>query len=176
MFYGCIIIHYHLHYTYHYLGAQQEFVGTDKYKRKQVLHNWSKPCIWLNNKSPVDETQDQVTKDWLLANCIFVNLKHRLYLPEPVVPPMFAPRPSLPHTPLFLPSPSAVAQSPPAIAALSLVETPLSYTNLPVCLLCADPGMGCWMNIAYIWKIYCNVKHHIELFISNYKISLLEVV
>ena len=73
-----------------------------------------------------------MTKDWLLANCIFVNLKHRLYLPEPVVPPIFAPRPSHPHTPLFLPSPSAVAQSPSAIAAPSPVETPLSYTDLPV--------------------------------------------
>ena len=73
-----------------------------------------------------------MTKDWLLANCIFVNLEHRLYLPEPVVPPMFAPRPSHPHTPLFLPSPPAVAQSPKAIAALSLVETPLSYTDLLV--------------------------------------------
>jgi len=140
--FGCVIIYYQLTYTYHYPGAQQEFVVTDKYKRKRVLRNWNKPCIWLNNKSPVDETQDQVTKDWLLANCIFVNLEHRLYLPEPVVPPMFAPRPSHPHTPLFLPSPSAVAQSPSAIAAPSPVETPLSYTDLPVGPIVRGPRTG----------------------------------
>ena len=30
-------------------------------------------------------------RDWLLANCIFVNLEHCLYSPEPVTPPMFQP-------------------------------------------------------------------------------------
>ena len=137
-----MIIYYHLPYTYHYLGAQQEFVITDKYKCKRVLRNCNKPCIWLNNKSPVDKTQDQVTKDWLLANCIFVNLEHHLYLPEPVVPPMFAPRPSLPHTPLFLPSPSTIAQSPKVISAVSPVETSLSYTSLLVEPIVRGPWNG----------------------------------
>jgi len=93
---------------------QHTFTVTDKYKPKRTLRNWGKPCIWLNNKDPRDETQDQVTKDWLTANCIFIHFEHRLYLPAPIVPPIFAPRPLVP---LFLPSPT-----PPSPA-----ETPLSY-------------------------------------------------
>jgi len=69
-----------------------------------------------------------VTKDWLNANCIFVNLEHRLYLPEPVIPPMFAPRPApaVQREPLFLPSltPAELPVEPPA-------PTPLSYLTPP---------------------------------------------
>jgi len=69
-----------------------------------------------------------VTKDWLNANCIFVNLEHRLYLPEPVIPPMFAPRlaPVVQREPLFLPSltPAEPPAEPPA-------PTPLSYLTPP---------------------------------------------
>ena len=107
-------------------GAQQEFIITDKYKKKRTLRNWGKPCIWLSNEDPRNETTSQVTKDWLTANCIFVNLEHRLYLPEPVVPPLFAPRPAVPATPLFLPSPSPPVENPPP------VPTPLSYSDTPV--------------------------------------------
>ena len=32
-----------------FLGAQKEFVVTDKYMKKQTIQNWGKPCIWLNN-------------------------------------------------------------------------------------------------------------------------------
>ena len=109
-------------------GAQHTFTVTDKYKHKRTLRNWSKPCIWLNNNNPRDATQDQVTKDWLNANCIFVNLEHRLYLPEPVIPPMFAPRPSpaVQREPLFLP-PLTLAEPPATIPA----PTPLSYLTPP---------------------------------------------
>ena len=33
------------------------------------------------------------------ANCVFVNLEHRLYLPDPVIPDMFRPRPLTTPTP-----------------------------------------------------------------------------
>jgi len=77
---------------------------------------------------PWEETQDQVTKDWLNANCIFVNLEHRLYLPEPVIPPMFAlrPVPVVQRKPLFLPS-LTPAEPPATIPA----PTPLSYLTPP---------------------------------------------
>src|SRR5437879_7952020 len=103
-----MVLSFILTYIYLFLGAQQEFIITDKYHKKCTLRNWGKPCIWLNNSDPREETTNQVTKDWLTTNCIFVNLEHRLYLSEPVVPPMFAPRPMAPSTPLFLPSPSVV--------------------------------------------------------------------
>jgi len=100
----------------------------DKYKHKCTLRNWSKPCIWLNNSDPQEVTQDQVTKDWLNTNCIFVNLEHRLYLPELVIPPMFAlrPAPTVQREPLFLPSltPAEPPAEPPA-------PTPLSYLTPP---------------------------------------------
>ncbi|KAH9952327.1 hypothetical protein BGW80DRAFT_1196763 [Lactifluus volemus] len=76
-----------------FLGAQDSFTITDKYKRKRTIRNWNKPCIWLNNKNPIDCTPDQWKKDWLMANCVFVNLEHRLYLPSPIVPEMFQPQP-----------------------------------------------------------------------------------
>ena len=81
----------------------------------------------------MDETQDQVTKDWLLANCIFVNLEHHLYLPEPVIPPMFAPQPLPlpPSSPLFLPSPGAAKGPPPVPTPLSYLDDPISQFTLP---------------------------------------------
>jgi hypothetical protein len=45
---------------------------------------------------------DEVAKNWLMANCIFVNLEYRLYMPDPVIAPLFAPQPSRLQTPLFL--------------------------------------------------------------------------
>ena len=120
--------------TYLLSGAQHSFTVTDKYRHKRSLKNWSKPCIWLNNKDPRDETQDQTVKDWLDANCIFVNLTHRLYLPEPVVPPMFAPRPAPPSTPLFLPPLTPFEPQPfvpgPAVTPLSYLTPPLP-PNVP---------------------------------------------
>jgi len=114
------------------IGAQHTFTVTDKYKPKRTLKNWGKPCIWLNNKDPRDETQDQTVKDWLNANCIFVNLNHRLYLPEPVIPPMFAPRPAPPppSTPLFLPG--TIKVPPPPVTPLSyLTPSPFHPPNVP---------------------------------------------
>jgi len=114
-----------------FTGVQHTFTVTDKYKYKHTLKNWSKPYMWLNNKDPREETQDQMVKDWLNANCIFVNLEHRLYLPEAVIPPMFAPRPAPPSTPLFLPSLTAEVPRP-AVTPLSyLTPSPFHPPNVP---------------------------------------------
>jgi len=114
-----------------FTGAQHTFTITDKYKPKCTLKNWGKPCIWLNNKDPRDEAQDETVKDWLNANCIFVNLTHHLYLPEPVVPPMFAPRPAPPCTPLFLLPLTPTVEAPrPAVTPLSYL-TPTPPPNVP---------------------------------------------
>lgn len=59
-----------------WLGHQQQFYATDKYKGKKLIH-WGKPSIWLSNKDPREE--QGADYDWLNANCIFV------YVDEPIV-------------------------------------------------------------------------------------------
>ena len=80
-------------------GAQRQFTVTDKYTKKKVFDNWGKPCIWLNNQNPlfIPNLPDW-QREYLEANCIFVNLDHRLYSPALVVPPIFNPPPA-PVTP-----------------------------------------------------------------------------
>ncbi|KAF8460350.1 hypothetical protein DFH94DRAFT_618626, partial [Russula ochroleuca] len=75
-----------------FLGSQLQFTVTDKYTRKKPIR-WGKPCIYLNNQDPLEANLPDWQKQWLQANCIFVNLDHRLYSPEAMLPPLFAPRP-----------------------------------------------------------------------------------
>lgn len=61
-----------------WLGHQQQFYVTDKYKGKSFV-TWGKPSIWLNNEDPREEhgiRSDEV--EWLNANCDFI------YLTEPI--------------------------------------------------------------------------------------------
>lgn len=55
-----------------WLGAQKEFVTTDKYKHK-VRVNWGRPSVWVANKSLLEyrnkRGDSSVDVDWLLANC-----------------------------------------------------------------------------------------------------------
>lgn len=94
-------------------GAQKEFTVTDKYCGKKNLTNWGKPCIWLNNRNPLEHPKlEEWARNYLLSNCIFVHLDHRLYMPQPVVPDMFIPPPSI-HTPSPQPSlPLSVMEGP----------------------------------------------------------------
>jgi hypothetical protein len=65
----------------------------------------------LNNQNPLDlPNLPYWQREYLEANCIFVNLEHRLYMPEPVIPDMFIPPP---HSP-----------SPASSQPLSLMEGP----------------------------------------------------
>ena len=86
-----------------FLGAQKEFIVTDKYCKKRTIEDWGKPCIWLNNQNPLDLPIPVWKKEWLTANCIFVNLEHRLYMPEAMLPPLFIPRARLPVDPAVVP-------------------------------------------------------------------------
>nr|QJB18720.1 MAG: replication-associated protein [Genomoviridae sp.] len=54
-----------------WLGAQKQFYATDKYKGKRLI-NWGRPSIYLSNQNPLCD--EGVDHDWLLANCIFVEL------------------------------------------------------------------------------------------------------
>ena len=101
IFWCVLFIFTFLYLTLSNLGAKNSFVVTDKYKKKKTICNWGKPCIWLNNKNPLDITQEEWVKDWLLANCIFINLEHRIYIPPLVIPDIFQPRPLVP---IFIPS------------------------------------------------------------------------
>lgn len=75
-------------------GAQKEFTVTDKYTRKKTISNWGKPCIWLNNENPLEYPGLQRwQRDYIEGNCKIVHLDHRLYTPDPIIPPMFHPRP-----------------------------------------------------------------------------------
>ncbi len=58
-----------------WLGQQQEFHATDRYRKKQRIQ-WGRPTIWLSNNSPYGEDIDH---DWLEANCIIVHLEDSLF-------------------------------------------------------------------------------------------------
>lgn len=55
-----------------WLGHQQQFYVTDKYKGKKLV-DWGKPSIWCSNTDPREEhgiRSDEV--EWLNANCEFI--------------------------------------------------------------------------------------------------------
>nr|QXN75481.1 MAG: replication associated protein [Genomoviridae sp.]QXN75483.1 MAG: replication associated protein [Genomoviridae sp.]QXN75485.1 MAG: replication associated protein [Genomoviridae sp.] len=54
-----------------WLGAQKQFYATDKYKGKKMI-DWGRPSIYLSNQNPLCD--EGVDHDWLLANCVFVEL------------------------------------------------------------------------------------------------------
>jgi len=56
-----------------WLGAQKQFVCTDKYRKKVDLL-WGKPCIILSNEYPAFRDQD-----WILLNCITCKLNKSLF-------------------------------------------------------------------------------------------------
>lgn len=59
-----------------WLGQQQQFTVTDKYKHKQTIR-WGRPTIWISNNDP---TEDQhVDYEWLQGNCIIVYIGTPLY-------------------------------------------------------------------------------------------------
>lgn len=64
------------------LGAQKQFVATDKYRKKTVV-KFGKPCIFLCNPDSDPWRDNKLTVDfldWLNLNCIKVDLEHPLYL------------------------------------------------------------------------------------------------
>ncbi|KAK7675911.1 hypothetical protein QCA50_021154 [Cerrena zonata] len=62
-----------------FLGAQQEFNVTDKYRGKTRISDWSKPCIWLCNPEMDPRNAKGFSRDWLDKNCVFYELKWPLF-------------------------------------------------------------------------------------------------
>lgn len=54
-----------------WLGAQKQFVITDKYRKKRTIH-WGKPSIMCTNDDPF--AMRNVDYDWLMNNCYIINV------------------------------------------------------------------------------------------------------
>ena len=59
-----------------WLGCQQEFWATDKYRHKQKI-KWGRPCIYIANQNPLADSGADV--DWLQVNCTFVCIDHPIF-------------------------------------------------------------------------------------------------
>lgn len=58
-----------------WLGSQDNFNATDKFKHKLRLKPWNKPSIYLANKNPFLGLEPE-DSDWLEANCVIVDIGH----------------------------------------------------------------------------------------------------
>lgn len=54
-----------------FLGAQEEFVVSDKYRKKRNV-TWGKSCIILSNQDP-----NFKDKEWILLNTFFVDIGNK---------------------------------------------------------------------------------------------------
>lgn len=59
-----------------WLGAQHQFVVSDKYKKKVTIQ-WGRPSIWLTNDSPSSCTD--LDYDWLMENAWIVHLSGPIF-------------------------------------------------------------------------------------------------
>lgn len=59
-----------------WLGHQQQFFATDKYRGKKLI-TWGKPAIWCSNNDP--RTDKGADADWLDANCDFIFIDNPLF-------------------------------------------------------------------------------------------------
>lgn len=58
-----------------WLGCQDEFTVTDKYKGKRTI-KWGRPSIWLCNNDPSSEKVDW---DWIEGNCTIIRLTEPIF-------------------------------------------------------------------------------------------------
>lgn len=68
-------LEYFPHYKF-WLGHQQQFYATDKYRGKQLIH-WGRPAIWLSNSDPRNDKNADV--EWLEGNCVFVEITQPIF-------------------------------------------------------------------------------------------------
>lgn len=61
-----------------WLGCQDQFYATDKYKGKKLI-KWGRPAIYLSNSNPLEDKNADVS--WLLGNCEIVELDRSLLVP-----------------------------------------------------------------------------------------------
>lgn len=58
-----------------WLGNQQQFYATDKYRGKKLIE-WGRPAIYLSNSDPrFDKGADAA---WLEGNCVIVHVRDHL--------------------------------------------------------------------------------------------------
>lgn len=56
-----------------FLGAQEEFVVSDKYRKKRTIR-WGKPCIVISNTLPAFKDMD-----WIHLNCVIYYVNEPLF-------------------------------------------------------------------------------------------------
>jgi len=64
-----------------FLGAQKQFVLTDKYRKKRTVQ-WGKPCIVLGNPGSESDPTGVVSRTemgWIDANCDYVRVDVPLF-------------------------------------------------------------------------------------------------
>lgn len=54
-----------------WLGSQQQFFATDKYRGKRLIE-WGRPSIYISNDNPLMDPDCDT--DWLEGNCIVVHI------------------------------------------------------------------------------------------------------
>ena len=59
-----------------WLGQQQQFYATDKYKGKKLIM-WGRPTIYLANSDPRHDKEADY--EWLDGNCVFVCLDKPIF-------------------------------------------------------------------------------------------------
>lgn len=58
-----------------FFGAQEQFVLTDKY-RKKITVKWGKPCIYLCNP---EDFPPELNTEWYQENVVICNIQNKLY-------------------------------------------------------------------------------------------------
>ena len=66
-----------------WIGAQNQFAITSKYKRHRTIY-WNKPCIYISNDDPLESKHVDI--DWLLGNAVIVKVETDKPLAEVVTP------------------------------------------------------------------------------------------
>lgn len=61
-----------------FLGCQQQFVLTDKYRKKRTV-KWGRPCIWCCNPEYDPRGALPYSREWLECNCDFITLSSALF-------------------------------------------------------------------------------------------------
>lgn len=56
-----------------WLGCQNQFTVTDKYRKKTTII-WNKPTIFISNKHPLSQKANRTEHDWIIGNCIIVEI------------------------------------------------------------------------------------------------------
>lgn len=56
-----------------WLGGQNQFVLSDKYRKKKTIV-WGKPCIYISNRDPLQEKGAHIDHDWIKGNTVRIRV------------------------------------------------------------------------------------------------------